>query len=134
MLGEVLSESSGKITGQRILSADGPKIESSFTSVGRIKGIEMTEMATFWSIPRPGGAAMYGEGNGVMMATNGEHVTWSGNGIGKYGEGGKVIWRGAVYLQTSPIGKLNSLNNVVAVFEFEADAMGNTTEKSWEWK
>src|SRR5687768_8070227 len=100
MLGEVLSETKGKITSQRVLSAEGPKLEASFTSVGKLKGIEITEMATFSSITRPGGA-MFGEGSGVMMTADGEHVSWSGNGIGKFGQGGKQIWRGAVYLQTT---------------------------------
>lgn len=133
MLGEILSETKGKVTSQRVLSAEGPKLEASFTSVGKLKGVDITEMATFWSIPRPGGA-LFGEGSGVMMTMDGENVTWRGNGIGKFGQGGKVIWRGAVFLQTASSGKLASANNTVAVFEFEADAMGNTTEKSWEWK
>jgi hypothetical protein len=133
MLGEVVSETKGKITSQRVLSAEGPKIEASFTSVGKLKGIEVTEMATFWSTQRPGGA-LFGEGNGVMMAADGELASWSGNGIGKFGAGGKQIWRGAVYLQTPSTGKFASLNNAVLVFEFEADAMGNTSEKAWEWK
>ena len=133
MLGEVLSETKGKITSQRVLSAEGPKLEASFTSVGKLKGIDITEMATFWSMPRPGGA-LFGKGDGVMMTVDGEHVSWLGSGIGKFGQGGKMVWRGALYLQTSSTGKLASLNNVVAVFEFEADAMGNTTGKSWEWK
>lgn len=133
MLGEVLSETKGKITSQRVLSAEGPKIEASFTSVGKLKGVDIMEIATFWSMPRAG-SALFGEGKGVMMTRDGEHVTWSGNGIGKFGQDGKVIWRGAVFLQTNSSGKLASANNTVAVFEFEADAMGNTSEKSWEWK
>jgi hypothetical protein len=90
-------------------------------------------MATFTSTPRLGGA-LFGEGSGVMMTADGEHVSWSGNGIGRFGPGGKQVWRGAVYLQTPSTAKFASLNNAVLVFEFEVDAMGNTTEKSWEWK
>jgi len=133
MLGEILTESKGKITSQRVLSADGPKIEASFSSQGKVKGVEFTELGTFWSVPRPGGV-MFGEGNGVMMTKEGELVSWSGNGIGRMGADGKASYRGAIYLQTSSTGKLASLNNVVSVFEFEVDAQGNSTEKSWEWK
>jgi len=86
MLGEVLSETKGKIPSQRVLSAEGPKLEASFTSVGKLKGIDITEMATFWSMPRPG-RALFGKGDGVMMTVDGEDVSWSGSGIGKFGQG-----------------------------------------------
>ncbi len=133
MLGDLIEESKGKITGQRVLSADGPKIEVSFMSQGKLLDIGVEEVATFVSMPRSGGV-MYGEGNGVMMSKDGEVVTWSGNGIGRFGQNGKAVWRGAVYLQTNSPGKLGALNNVMAVFEFEADSIGDTTSKSWQWK
>jgi hypothetical protein len=31
-------------------------------------------------------------------------------------------------------GKLASINNMVGVFEYEADENGNTVGKIWEWK
>jgi hypothetical protein len=31
-------------------------------------------------------------------------------------------------------GKLSSINNTVAVFEYEVNEMGNCSTKSWEWK
>ena len=40
MLGNKLGEDRGKITGQRVLDATGPKIEVSFSAVG-----------TYWTIP-----------------------------------------------------------------------------------
>jgi hypothetical protein len=133
MLGEMLTEAKGRITGQRVLSADGPKIEASFTSEMRIKGIDATEMGTFTSVPRQGGV-MFGEGSGVIMSKDGEMISWSGNGIGRQQQDGNVAYRGAVYFQTSSTGKFATLNNTVVVFEFNADAAGNTMEKSWEWK
>jgi hypothetical protein len=49
---------------------------------------------------------------------------------------GKVSFRGAIYLQTpsSEGGKLSNLNNMVGVFEYETDEMGNCSSKTWEWK
>jgi hypothetical protein len=60
-------------------------------------------------------------------------ATWKGHGVGKFVGGGAVSYRGAVYYSTaSP--KLARLNGVAGVFEFDVDANGNTTAKSWEWK
>jgi hypothetical protein len=38
MLGELIEEESGKITGKRVVDVEGPKIESSFTMNGRWVG------------------------------------------------------------------------------------------------
>lgn len=40
MLGTKLGEDKGKITGERILDATGPKIEVSFSAVGKYVGID----------------------------------------------------------------------------------------------
>lgn len=39
-LGDLIVADRGKITGQRVLDVEGPKIESSFTMTGRYKGEE----------------------------------------------------------------------------------------------
>jgi hypothetical protein len=67
------------------------------------------------------------------MTHDGQTATWKGQGVGKFLAGGAVSYRGAVYYTTaSP--KLARLNSVAAVFEFEVDAKGNTSSKTWEWK
>ena len=38
MLGEQIAEARGKITGQRVLDVEGPKIEYSFAASGTMKG------------------------------------------------------------------------------------------------
>jgi hypothetical protein len=43
-LGELIIEDRGKITGQRVLDVEGPKIESSFAMEGKYKGAEGTNM------------------------------------------------------------------------------------------
>jgi hypothetical protein len=63
-----------------------------------------------------------------------EIATYTGEGIGGFGESGIISWRGSVFLRSSPNGKLSSLNNVIGVFEAEIDAEGNFSEKSWEWR
>ena len=84
MLGEQIGEGKGKILSQRVIDIrDGiPKIEVSFTSSGRFKGIEVTELATYSTTPRSDGV-LYGEGYEVVLSKDGkETVTWTGQGIG----------------------------------------------------
>jgi hypothetical protein len=48
-LGELIEEESGKITGQRVLDVDGPKIETSFRMDGKLGGIEYSDIGTYWA-------------------------------------------------------------------------------------
>jgi len=134
MLGEMLGETQGKITGNRVLPSEGPtpKIESSYQGSGRILGVEVTDMGTFWSIFRKEGV-LYGEGQGVVMTRDGEMATWKGQGLGRIkGRSTAVSWRGSVLFQTSSQ-RLARLGSVAVNFEFEVDEDGNTYVKIWEW-
>jgi|SRR5208337_3690912 len=134
MLGEQIGEERGKRTARRVLSTDGGgfKVEVSFESNGKVLGVDIHEIGTYWSTPRPDGS-LYGEGEGVVLTPDGGMATWKGAGVGKFGAGGAVSYRGAIYYTTS-CPKLARLNAVAAVFEFEVDAEGNTHSKIWEWK
>lgn len=61
-MGELVFEGKGKVTGQRVLDIvkGGAKIEASFIRTGKMKGIDVTNTGTLWSIPIEGGA-FYGE-------------------------------------------------------------------------
>lgn len=133
MLGEVVGELRGKRTGRRVLSVDnGFKVEVAFESTGKMLGIDVMEVGTYWSESRPDGS-LYGEGHGVVIGADGNSATWKGQGVGRFVEGGAVSYRGAVYYSSaSP--RLARLNGVAAVFEFDVDAEGNTHSKLWEWK
>jgi len=135
MLGEQICEAKGKLTGQRVLDVEGPKIEYSFSASGTMKGVEITHIATFWTIPQ--GNGLYGQGQGVITTRDGseEMATETGRGIGHLTDGGKKVkFRGSFFFKTPSTGKLSFLNNMVGVFEYEADEAGNTLEKVWEWK
>jgi hypothetical protein len=61
-----------------------------------MKEIDITHMATFWTIPR-GNGVLHGEGQGVITTKDGsgEMATEIGRGIGKITDGGKkstVSW------------------------------------------
>jgi len=130
MLGEVVAEEKGKVTGTRVL--EGHRVEVSFQASGKMLGVAHTDTATYWSEMRPDGT-MFGEGHGIIMTADGESATWKGNGVGRLtGRGMGVAWRGAVYYYSASA-KLSRLNRVAAVFEYETDENGNTTGKVWEW-
>ena len=134
MLGELIAESKGKRTSRRVLPTDGPglKVEVAFESSGKVLGVDANEIGTYVSGTRPDGT-LYGEGQGVVITSGGDVLTWKGAGVGKIGGDGGVSYRGAVYYQSaSP--KFSRLNSVAGVFEFAADAAGNTSSKIWEWK
>jgi hypothetical protein len=131
MLGKMIGELKGKVTGNRVLSVEcGPKIESSFSDTGKILDVDITDMGTFWCIFKENGG-LYGEGQGVFFTNDGEIVTWTGQGVGKM-KGKGTEWRVSVFFNTSSK-KLERLNNIMGIAEYEIDDEGNTQEKLWEW-
>lgn len=140
MLGEQYLELSGKIAGQRVLDIEGPTIETSVTTKGTIKGVQVQEIITFTGRPTVEKGVLHGVGQGVITTTAGsaggepEMVTYTGEGVGRISSSGGVKWRGSIFSRTSSGGKLSFLNNMVGVFEAEIDADGNFSEKIWEWK
>ena len=133
MIGNIVLEVTGKRTARRVLSVQpAPTVEVSFEESGTILGHPMNNMGTYWSGFRPDGS-LYGEGQGVVITSEGEMATWKGQGVGKLGPGGAVSYRGSLYFNTSSA-KLASLNTMAVAFEYEVDAAGNTKTKGWEWK
>ena len=133
MLGDKIYEGTGKVTGQRVLSTEGgPKVETSFADAGKLLGVDATQMGTYQAIVRADGT-LFGHGQGVQMGKNGEMVSWVGQGVGTFTGPGAVRFRGAVYFESaSP--SWARLNSVAGVYEYEADANGNTRLQTWEWK
>jgi hypothetical protein len=134
MQGEKIGEEVGKVTSQRVLPnpGGGPKMETSFQSNLILLGVEATDTGTYWSVVRPDGT-LYGEGQGIVMAKEGDLGTWTGQGVGTIKKDGAVSYRGAVYYQSSSA-RWSRLNSVAAIFEYEIDTQGNTRSQLWEWK
>jgi hypothetical protein len=135
-LGEIIEESTGKITGVRVLDAEMAKTETSFATEGNYRGIPCADVGTYTSVIREG--VLHGKGQGIVTSKDGQGmVTDTFQGIGKFTAPGKVSFRGSIFFRTpstSDGGKLSGFNNVVGVFEFEADEAGNSSSKTWEWK
>jgi len=94
-------------------------------------GVATNGFGTYTSVVRPDGS-IYGEGPGGMFTSDGELVSWKGSGLGKFGAGGTISYRGILYFQTASQ-KLARLNATSGVFEYEVDAEGRTRTKIWEW-
>lgn len=132
MLGELLGETRGKRVVRRVLSSSPPRVEVTFEDSGKMLGVEVSGFGTYTSEVRADGS-IYGEGEGMYMSPAGDMLAWKGTGLGKFGEGGAVSYRGILYYRTTS-DKLARLNTVAGIFEYEADAKGETHAKVWEWK
>jgi hypothetical protein len=137
MLGELLFESRGRITSQRVLSVENgiPKFESSIIGTGIFTGsLEVTTSWTYWTIQRPDGTS-YSQGQGVIMTKDGRDVaTATGRTEGKKIGSGKTRYVGTLFYETNSKDRLAFLNHLVGVNEYEVDALGNYEHRLWEWK
>jgi hypothetical protein len=126
MLGDLIYEAEGKLMNMRVISVEEgrPKIEVTISQNGLLRGVEVTSIVTYSSIPRE---MTKEDGN------NGETATWTGQGIARY-SGQRRRDVGSIFCRTSSNGKLAFLNNMVGVFEYEADESGTSRGKIWEWK
>jgi hypothetical protein len=131
MLGDQISEETGKITSFRVLDAAGPKVEISFRTTGKVLGVDYQARGTYWSQMQPSGS-LYGEGQGAYVTQDGMAV-WKGMGSGKLNPAGGASYRGSIHFVTAT-GKLAKLAGMVGVFEHATDANDNVTSKVWEWK
>ena len=132
MLGEQIGETKGRRLVRRVISIDPPTAEVSFEDTGQMLGIPTTGMGTYTSTIRTDGS-VFGHGQGLSMTHDGEAITWNATGVGKFGPGGSVSYRGMLFFQTASQ-KLARVNNACGAFEYEVDASGDTISKIWEWK
>jgi len=132
MLGEQITVMKGKVTGQRVLDAECPTIETSVSSKGTAKGIQINETLTFIGKPSSQGV-IRGKGHGIFISAESDMAAWTGEGVGRMTSSG-TKWYGSLFFTAGSTGKLTFLNDMVAVFEAEIDMEGNFSEKSWEWK
>jgi hypothetical protein len=109
-----------------------PTAEVSFEDSGTIAGVAVTGMGTYTSVIGADGS-LHGEGKGLEMTADGEAASWTGTGVGKFGPGGSVSYRGMLFFKTASK-KLARLNNACVAFEYDVDSSGSTVSKMWEWK
>jgi hypothetical protein len=131
LLGELIGEFSGKIMGVRILS--GEHTEMSVNGSGKILGIEATYASTGVFSRLPNGALME-SGNGQITTMDHDVAVMKIKRLSvAVGKGRAASFREATYYQTNSK-KLDRLNKIIGVSEFETDEKGDWTLKIWEWK
>ena len=102
MLGEQIEDLKGKITSQRVIEVEQPTLETSVSSSGTIRGIQVNQILTFVDRPATttsaegqGGGVIHGKGVGTIMSGQSEEVAiFTGEGIGRIvsPSGDKVAW------------------------------------------
>jgi hypothetical protein len=98
VLGELIEESSGKKTSDRVLDVETLKMESSFTMEGNYRGTHCTDIGTYTFVLR---GVVYGQAQGIITAKDGQGIaTSTGQGIGMVTSSGKVSFRGSVFFKT----------------------------------
>jgi hypothetical protein len=134
-LGEQLGESTGRITGTRVLAPEGQqlKVEVALEGRGTMLGEDITEVGTYWQTLRPGGV-LYGEGVNLWMTTDGESVRWEGFGVGHPTGPPPAGHFGVCGSAQTEAQRLDRLNSVANVLEYDVDAEGNYHWTLWEWK
>jgi hypothetical protein len=129
----LIIEEQGKITNQRVLGVHPhPVIESTFVANQTILGnIPARDLGTYWATLYTNGS-VHGEGHGISTTTDGETVTWTGEGVGTISSQGDLRLEGSLFFHTSSTGEISYLNNKVGFFDYEVDSEGNTSASVWE--
>jgi hypothetical protein len=131
MLGAQNGETKGKRIVRRVISTDPTTVEVSFEDSGHLLGVSTTGMGTYTSVIRPDNS-IYGEGQGINLTQDGEGISWTGTGLGKFGPDGALSYRGMLFFRSNS--QKISLGSACGAFEYEVDLAGNTISKIWEWK
>ena len=136
-LGNPFLEEKGKVVVQRVTGITNglPRIETSFSANDTINGnIAAREIGSYVTAPRPNSNILFGEGQGVITTRDGEMATWTGQGIGHFTSDGTIVFRGSLFFTTTSTGKLAFLNNMIGIFQYQADTSGNTSARVWGWR
>jgi hypothetical protein len=135
-LGDQIGESSGRITGTRVITPLGSQqaqIEVAFQGSGTLLGQDITEVGTYVSTFRPGGV-VYGEGDVLYITSDGESAHWQGFGVGRPTgafPAGHFAVCGSAETESQA---LSRLNEIATVTEYDADQEGNYRYTLWEWR
>jgi hypothetical protein len=135
MLGELLGEAAGKITGTRVLPSEGQqiKLEVSLQGSGTLLGEAITNIGTYWHTITPEGV-VYGEGHVLMMTQDDASADWTGFGVGRPTGPAPAAHYGVYGSFLSASGKLAYLASVANASEYEVEQDGSYHWKLWAWK
>ena len=131
-IGELLLVLKGKGEGMRLTNIDKPELEVSWSGNGTLNGnIPIMDLGTAWSNLKDDGY-MHTKGHGIIITLDNEVAKYTFSGIGKLDDNGKLRNVGSVNFDTTDIGELSVLNNIVGVYADEIDQNGNSITKIWK--
>ena len=131
-IGELLLVLKGKGEGMRLTNIDKPELEVSWSGNGTLNGnIPIMDLGTAWSTLKDDGY-MHTKGHGIIITLDNEVAKYTFSGIGKLDDNGKLRNVGSVNFDTTDIGELSVLNNIVGVYADEIDQNGNSITKIWK--
>ena len=138
MLGGQVGETSGRVTGTRVLPGDDyryVKMEITVQETGTLCGAEGMNIGTYTIFERVPGQ-IYGQGQGIFESAGGDGAIWNGHAIGRPGSSGGMSTsiRFSIAFQAGQTGPLSRLNSVLVIGEHEVDVEGFTKTTFWEWK
>jgi hypothetical protein len=134
MLGELIGQCTGKVTGIRVLPTEGQyaRLEVSLQGQGALLGQPITDFGTYVQTVRPGGV-LQGEAHNVMITANGEVADWFGGGVGRpTGPGFKSTYGVYGRFDAAP-DTLARLETVATAIEYEVEEDGSYRWQMWEW-
>src|ERR671912_2484393 len=133
-LGDLIIDGVDKPTVIRVLDANGPILEKSYTGNATIMGnISATYFGTLTTHPKSEGFT-YSEGKAVIITEDGETITHASQGMGNYDiQTEKIKNHGSTFFSTNSTGgKLGFLNNMVGIWADEIDPItGIAHAKTW---
>ena len=142
-LGDKVGETSGKVTGTRVITPSGTqpvRIEVSLQGSGTVLGEDVTEIGTYVQTLRPGGV-LYGEGDILYIITddnnendNNETAHWRGFGVGRPTGSFPAGHFAVCGSSETESHALRRLNKIAIVTEFDVDQKGNYHATAWEWR
>jgi hypothetical protein len=135
MLGEKIGAEKGKVTSRRVLPGDADvrfvKMEVNIETESTILGQAGQNLGTYTIVGR-GPGQVYGEGQGMFLAANGETAIWNGHGVARLDESGAMHIAASVVFQTTSE-KLAKLNGMLVIIEHHADMQNNASSELYEW-
>ncbi len=134
MLGELIGQCAGKVTGIRVLPTQGQyaRLEVSLQGQGNLLGQPITEFGTYVQTVRSGGV-LQGEAHNVMITSNGEVADWFGGGVGRQTGPGFKSTYGAYGRFDSAQAALAQLEMVATAIEYDVEEDGSYRWQMWEW-
>lgn len=139
LFGEPIYKETGRQSSNTIvLNVEGGiiKTQDFYTATGILKNIgNVTDKSNFITTYRSdSGNTSTSTGTGIIMTTDGEIATYTGQDLGITDKNGTDTYHGIIIFQTGSDGKLAFLDNLVGLYEYKSWLDGKKSGLIWEWK